>query len=170
LACCGLSLEIVGFGETVTGGQTVSVSLGPAGKIQVVQPTVTLIRSGAVFQDFTGAVTIQYKVRTSLGSGTASLSATAAGEFTPASGPRIANGDLRYTCSGATLGTACSGAQTVRTSVQTPVVNVGPGACTGPGCAGADPNSVILNLSTTNSPAFETGQYTSILTFTFSSM
>jgi hypothetical protein len=173
-AFCGFCLA--GWGgipvraETVTGSQTVVVAIGPAGKVQVVQPQVSLVRTGNAFTSFTGAVTVQYKVRTTAGWGNGTMTVQAAGDFTPIGGPKIANGDLRYTCGSATLGTPCSGVQTVSTATQTNVVSVGAGICTGPGCPGADPNSVSLSLTLENSPAFETGQFATTLTFSFSSL
>jgi hypothetical protein len=155
---------------TASGTQTLNVSVGAIGKLSAVQSSVSLTHAGSVFANFTGAVTLQYKVRTTLSTGSSSLTAKAASEFTPATGPQIANSDLTYTCSGATLGAACSGTQTVSTSSQTNIVTVGSGACTGTGCAGADPNSVTVNVNLIDSPVFKTGSYSTSLTFSISAL
>jgi hypothetical protein len=164
---CSLGLAC---GDSVTGDQTVNVAVGTAAKLLVVQPVVNLVRVGSSFQDYNGTVTIQYKVRTGTGSGSATMTVRAGGEFTPSGGPRIANGDLRYACGAPTVGTGCAGVQTVSTTAQGVVVSVGPGVCTGSGCPGANPNSVPVSLTLENSPAYETGQYSSSLIFTFSSL
>jgi len=155
--------------NSVTAGQSLSVNIGAIAKLSVVQPSVTLLHAGATFANFTGAVTVQYKVRTTP-SGSSTLLVKAASDFSPANGPSIANSDLTYTCSGATLGTACSGSQTVSTTTQTNVVTVGGGACTGSGCTGADPNSVSISLTLTDSPTFQTGSYSTSLMFSISAL
>ena len=153
--------------NSVTGGQTLSANLGAQAKLSVVQPSVSLLNTGAAFASFTGALTIQYKVRTSP-SGSSTLVVKAASDFSPANGPSIANSDLTYTCSSATLGSGCS--QSVVTTSTTNVVTVGPGACSGSGCAGPNPNSVSISLTLANSPAFKTGTYTTSLLFSISSL
>jgi hypothetical protein len=155
--------------NSVTGGQTLSANLGANAKLSVVQSSVTLLNSGMTFGDFTGAVTILYKVRTTP-SGSSTLVVNAASDFSPANGPSIANSDLSYTCSGATLGSACSGSQIVLAPSTTNVVTVGAGACSGSGCAGPNPSSVSVSLTLANSPTFKTGVYTTSLTFSISSL
>src|SRR5713226_178531 len=103
------------LGNSVTGSQTLSANIGANAKLSVVQSTVTLVHTGATFANFTGSVTVQYKVRTTP-SGSGTLVVQAASDFSPANGPFVANSDLTYTCSGATLGGACSGSQTLHTS------------------------------------------------------
>lgn len=156
------------FCATATGTQKVSVSLGAIGKLSVVQPTVNLIHTGQTFASFTGSVMVNYEVRTTISTGSATLS-VAASNFSPSNGPSVAGGDLTFTCSGATLGSNCAGTQTMSTSIKT-VVSVGAGACTGTGCLGANPNSVTVNLTLTDDPAFKTGVYSTTLTFSFSAI
>jgi hypothetical protein len=153
-----------------TGTQTLRVNLAPNAKLSATPSTATLKATGGIFSNFAATVTLQYKIRTMISSGSSSLTANATGEFAPATGPRIGNGDLTLTCSGATLGTACSGAQTVSTGAQINLLTVGSGACTGSGCGGADPNSMTINLNLANSPAFKTGAYSTGLTFTISGL
>jgi len=155
--------------NSVTGGQTLSANLGPQAKLIVVQPSVPLLHAGATFANFTGGVTVQYKVRTTA-SGSSTLLVKAASDFSPANGPSIVNLDLTYTCGGATLGSACSGSQTVSTTSQTNVVTVGGGVCTGSGCTGSDPNSVSISLTLVDSPTFKTGTYTTSLMFSISAI
>lgn len=156
-------------GNSVTATQTLSANLGAQAKLAVVQPSVTLLHTGTTFADFTGSVTVQYKVRTKA-SGSSTLIVKAATDFSPANGPSIANADLTYTCSGATLGSACSGSLSVQTTSQTNVVTVGAGTCTGSGCAGSNPNSVSISLTLVDSPTFKTGNYTTSLTFSISAL
>jgi hypothetical protein len=155
--------------NSVTGSQTLSANLGANAKLSVVQSSVSLLNAGTTFANFTGAVTVQYKVRTTP-SGSSTLVVKAASDFSPANGPSIANSDLTYTCSGATLGSACSGSQTVLTSSTTNVVTVGGGACSGSGCAGPNPNSVSISLTLVDSPTFKTGSYSTSLTFSISAL
>jgi len=157
------------LGNSVTGSQTLSANIGANAKLSVLQSTVTLVHTGATFASFTGAVTVQYKVRTTP-SGSSTLVVQAVSDFSPANGPSITNSDLTYTCSGATVGSACSGSQTVRTTSTTNVVTVGAGACTGSGCAGSDPNSVSISLILADSPTFKTGNYSTNLTFSISAL
>lgn len=164
-----LSCGLGALANSVTGGQTLSANLGPQAKLMVVQTSVPLLRAGATFANFTGGVTVQYKVRTTA-SGSSTLLVKAATDFSPANGPSLVNSDLTYTCSGATQGSACSGSQIVSTSSQTNVVTVGGGVCTGSGCSGSDPNSVSISLTLVDSPTFKTGTYTTSLMFSISAI
>lgn len=165
LACLGPVWAI-----TATGSQSLGVNIGAAGKVAVVQSSVTLTRTGGTFGNYTGSATLQYKIRTTTSTGSSSITAKASGDFTPTAGPRISNSELTYTCSGATTGTGCSGTQTVSTSSQTSVITVGSGVCTGTGCAGSDPNSVTVNLTLENDPGYKTGTYSTSLVFTISAL
>jgi len=164
-----LTLAVAARGNSVSASQSLTANLGAKAKVAVVQPAVSLVHSGGTFANFTGNVTVRYKVRTTT-TGTSTLTVAATSEFTPANGPSIAASDLTYTCSGATLGTPCTGSQTVRTSTQGTVVTVGGGACTGSGCSGNNPNSVSISLRLVNSPVFRTGSYSTSLTFSISAL
>lgn len=166
----GVAFNSGAFAATATGTQTLSVNIGAAGKLAVVQPTLNLIHAGSIFASFTGTVTVQYEVRTTASTGNAVVTVNAASEFSPANGPRVAGGDLTFTCTGATIGSACTGSQIVSTSSQTSVVTVGSGVCTGSNCAGAAPNSVTVNMNLVDSPVFKTGAYSTHLTFSISSI
>jgi hypothetical protein len=164
------SLAPAASGATATATQTLSVTLGAIGKISVTQSTVALTHTGTIFANFTGSITIQYEVRTTISTGSSSLTLKAGSEFSPATGPSIASGNLTYTCSGTTVGAACSGSQTVSASSQTSVVTMGSGACTGTGCAGSNPDSAIINLNLVDSPTFKTGTYSTNLIFSISAL
>src|SRR5947209_461215 len=84
----------------------------------------------------------------------ASRSVKATADFTPTGGPSVASGQLTYTCTSATLGSACSGTQTASTASQTNVVTLGAGACTGGGgsCSSVDPNTVQTSFALVNNP------------------
>jgi hypothetical protein len=154
---------------TATATQTATANLGAIGKISVVQSSILLTHTG-IFADFTGSVTVQFELRTSLSTGSSSLTVKAGSDFSPVTGPSIAKGDLTYTCGGATFGSPCSGTQTLSTSSQTSVVTVGSGACTGTGCAGSSPDSATVNLKLVDSPTFKTGTYSTNLTFSISAI
>ena len=155
---------------TATGSQTLRIMIAPNAKMTVVQSSIILTSPGQLFGNFTGTATLNYKIRTTINTGSSNLSVSATGEFSPSTGPKISDQNLTYTCSPPTLGTSCSGSQTVSTAFQTGVLAVGSGACTGAGCAGADPNSVVLNFSLSNDPGFKTGNYSTGLIFTISSI
>jgi hypothetical protein len=154
--------------NTVTGTQILNPRPGAIGKLTAVQATSNVTHSGATFAAFAGSDALSYKIRTTISTGTGSITVKATANF-PAGGPSVTNGDLTYTCGGATLGTACTGAQTVSTTTGTNVIASFPaGSCTGSGCGGSDPNSVTINLSLVDNPAFQTGSYSATLTFTIS--
>ena len=155
--------------DSASATQTLSASLSPIGKLQV-GANLALVGSGTLFTAFSASMSAQYKIRTTP-SGSGSMTVRATSDFSPAGGPAISTGVLTYTCSGATLGTACSGTQTVSTSAQTPVVTVPAARCTGGGgtyCSSANPNSVSLSFALVNDPQYQTGPYSAILTFTIS--
>ena len=162
--------------QTTLGTQTLYLTLQNAVNVTVSPTTVSLTHTGTTFSNYTSAssITVSYWIRTTPSTGSGNVQVQAA-EFTPtgAGGPVIGSsgGPLTYTCSGATLGTSCSGTQTVSTTTQTPVVTSIPaGACTGGGgnCSSAIPNTVSTSFTLTNNPAYKTGSYSSVLTFTIS--
>lgn len=156
--------------------QTLTLNLEPAGLLYSVPASATLTHTGTTFSAFTGTVTLNYRARTTASSGGGSITVKATKDFTCSSGgPCIATppstGDaLTYTCSGATLGTGCSGTQTVSTTVATTVVTIPAGACTGAGtpCNNAGTNSVSVSFKLTDDPKYKTGSYSATLTWTIS--
>ncbi len=160
--------------QTVLGTQTLNLNLNAAGLIYSVTASTPLTSSGTVFSNYTGTTSITYRARTTTSTGSGSITVQAlGGDFSPTGGPTISSGALRYTCSGATLGSNCSGLQTISTTSATQVVTFPAGACTGGGapCSSANPNSVNVNFTLTNDPQYQTSAsgYTVTLTFTISS-
>ncbi len=167
-----LVLPLQGPSVTLTATQTLNAAIMPIGKVSVT-PAISMLNSGIAFTTYSGTLPVQFYIRTSPGSaGTITVQATS--DFSPAGGPLVTSGNLTYTCTGPTLGTACSGTQTVSRTLQTPVLNVSApgGTCTGGGgaCSAAAPNSVSINLSLPNDPTLSTGTYSAQLTFTISAM
>jgi hypothetical protein len=156
--------------------QTLTLNLQPAGLLYSLPASVTLTHTGTTFSAFTGAVILNYRARTTASSGGGTITVKATKDFTCSSGgPCIATppttGDaLTYTCSGATLGTNCSGTQTVSTSAATTVVTIPAGACTGAGtpCNNTATNSVSVTFKLTDDPKYKTGSYSTTLTWTIS--
>ena len=170
-----LALAILGaavcHADTATTTQAVTVEIVAAGKLSV-QAALPLAAQTSPFGDFAGTLPVNYRMRTSATGGSGSITLQAAGEFSPTGGPTLAGSALRYTCGGATLGTACAGTQVVSQAAQTPVVQVPSGACTGGGapCSAADPASSQLQFVLENDPRFSTGVYTVRLVLTTSSL
>ena len=155
-------------GATGTGAQSLTATINPLGSLTA-PASASLTTIGTTFHPFTGSLTVTYKGRTTP-TGGGSLTLSVSSDFSPSGGPSAASGALSYTCSGATLGTACSGSQTASTTVQTPVLTLPASACTGGGgaCSSQNPNSVNLSFSLTDSPAYATGTYSAMVTFTIS--
>ncbi|MGO4882524.1 MAG: hypothetical protein ACLP59_17075 [Bryobacteraceae bacterium] len=166
---CLLTLVMIpASGSTGTASQSLTATISPVGSVTA--PASASLTSGATtFQPFKGGLTVSYQARTTpVGGGSITLNVSS--DFSPAGGPSAASGALTYTCSGATLGTACSGSQTASTTVQTPVLTLPASACTGGGgsCSSQNPNSVNLSFTLTDSPAYATGTYSAKVTFTIS--
>jgi hypothetical protein len=157
-------------GGTGTAGQTLTATLAPVGALTT-PGTVTLSKNTNAFQPFTATVPVSYQVRTTpAGSGSITLRVTS--DFTPSGGPSAANGALTYVCSGANLGTPCSGSQTSSTAGQTQVLSIPSSACTGGGgaCSNQNPNSMTVTFTLADSPVYPTGTYSASVTFTISAM
>ena len=154
---------------TATTTQSLSITMNAAGKLSA-PASVALVSSGAAFSSKTGTGLVNYKVRTGP-SGSGSLVVQAA-EFSPTTGPTISSGALTYSCAAATVGTACSGSQTLSTTAQRNVVTIPANACTGGGspCSSSTPASVSLGFTVSDNPTFKTGSYSSTLTFTISTL
>ena len=156
--------------DSASMGQTVTISISPSAKLSV-PSSAGLVSIGTIFSPYAAAITVSYRARTSsTGSGTLTLQA--ASNFSPAGGPSLSAGDLKYTCSAATLGTACSGTQTVSTSAQSPVAVIPANVCMGgaSGCSTPDPATLSIQFQLNDDPAAQTGAFTVQLTFTISSL
>jgi hypothetical protein len=174
--CASLVLALAllpasGRADTGTATQTLSAQVNAIGKLSV-PASATVTSAGTTFAGYTGSLTVSYRARTTATSGNASLTVRATADFSPAGGPSIAGGQLTYTCSAATLGTACAGTQTASTTSQTNVATIGSDACTGAGgsCSTANPNTVQTSLALSNNPTYKTGTYLATLTFTISAI
>jgi hypothetical protein len=156
------------YAATATATQSLSASLSPIGKVSV-PSSVSLTHTGTTFADFSATMSVSYRVRTT-STGSGSITLQAGSDFSPSGGPLVSSGNLTYTCSSPTLGTACSGTQTVSTSSATSVLTIASSSCTGGGgsCSSSDPNTVSINLGLTNDTGFATGAYSASVTFTIS--
>jgi hypothetical protein len=164
--------------EAQTTTQTLSAVVSPMSGLFTVTSSVTLIKAGSVFTNYVTStpVAIQYRTRTTVSTGSATITVKATSDFPCASGgpciatPPSAGDALTYTCSGATQGTGCSGSPTVSTTSSTTVLNVPASSCTGGGgsCSTADPNTINVAFQLTNDPKYRSGSYSATLTFTIS--
>ena len=158
-----------GIGDMQSTTQTMTANVSPYGKLSL--PATVNLQSGDTRfgGNLAGSLTVSYWARTSVAGG-GSVTVQANSDFSPAGGPSI--GSVSYLCSGATLGSGCSGSQTLSTVAQTPLISLPGGACTGGGgaCTAQAPNTVLLTLSALNKPHYKTGTYSAQITFTISTM
>lgn len=161
-----LALPVCGIGDIQTTSQTLLANIAPNGKLSV-PASVTLRSANSHFGAMSGDLTVSFWARTSEGGGSITVQSS---DFSPAGGP--AAGAVSFTCSGATLGTGCSGIQALATATQTSLVALPGGACTGGGgvCTNQEPNSVTLSFSVPSQPHYKTGTYSAQLTFTISTI
>jgi hypothetical protein len=164
-----VALPVCGNGDIQSTTQTVSASVSPNGKLSI-PVSINLIAADSHFGGkLCGSLLVGYWARTSAGGG-GSVTVEAVSDFTPAGGPSVTA--VTYLCSGTTLGTGCSGSQTLSTSTQSPVVSIPGGACTGGGnaCSSSDPNTVLLSLSAPDMAHYKTGGYSVQIAFTISTL
>jgi hypothetical protein len=156
---------------TSTATQTLSAQINAISKLSV-PASLTVTHAGTTFVAYTGNLTVSYRARTTASTGSGSLTVKATADFSPTGGPSIASGQLTYTCSSVTLGSACSGTQTASTTSQTNIVTVGASACAGGGgsCSSVNPNTVQTSFALVNNPTIKTGSYSATLTFTASAI
>ena len=165
------------FGLAPAGGNSASMGVTSQSLNALIYPvaklsapvTVTMTSGANRFDAFQAVVPIGFRARTSIaGGGTITLQITS--DFSPAGGPSAAAGALQYSCSGASLGTPCSGIQTATPNSQTPVLALPAAACTGGGgaCSAGDSNSLNLNFTLADDASYATGSYSAQLTFIIS--
>jgi hypothetical protein len=152
-----------------TGTTTVSVTVANEAAIRIDTPATSLTNGGTIFNNFTGTTNFTYKLRTSKTTGAGTITLQVTTDFSPGGGPSVATpptaGDaLAYTCTVASPGTGCSGAQTSSTSAATSVATFG--ADSHSAATGTGSNSV--NWTLTNDPLYQTGSYSATVTFTIS--
>jgi len=154
---------------TATVAQTLQANIVPEAAFSTTSYSFSLVKTGTIFNSFAGGMTLLYRSRTGSSATTAGVTVKAISDFTPAGGPLASA--LAYTCSGQTLGTGCSGSQTVSTTSR-PVLTLPASVCTGAGapCNNADPNSSTLNFTLSDDPKYKTGSYTTTLQFTISAI
>jgi hypothetical protein len=164
---CGLLTVAAGVeGDTMTVSNSLNATIQANGSLSV-PGSATLLNSGTIFNAFSGAVTVQYRARTTAaGGGTLTLKVT---QDFQAGGPSVSAGDMTYICGAAGLGTPCS-STTASTTTATTVVTLPVSACTGGGspCSGTDPNTVLVTFSLADRPAVKTGTFTANVQFTIS--
>ncbi len=150
-----------------SGSTTISVTVAAEASLYIEDSTTTLT-GGPLFSDYTGTTRFIYKIRTSQGSGTGTITSLVTADFSPSGGPSVSNpptaGDaLSYTCSVSSPATACSGTQTASTTAAQPVASFGANAR-----SSRNGNSGQVNWTLTNDPLYATGAYSATVTFTVS--
>lgn len=151
-----------------SGSTTVAVTVGAEAWISVPSSTNLTNASGDFSAPFVGSTLIAYKVRTSKTSGSGAITFKAA-EFNPGGGPSIttlasAGDELNYTSSVSGVGTGIAAATNVTsTSTDYNVVTFGSNARSAK--AG---ESTTVSWTLPNDPQYQTGSYTSVVTFTIS--
>jgi hypothetical protein len=143
--------------------QTLQATFTPIAKLTV-PGSISLTHTGTVFNAFTGTVNVSYWARTSVG-GTMTLKITT--DFA-AGGPSAAAGDLTYICTGATLGTNCTGTITASTGSSTAVLTLPASSCTGTSCGNTTPNTMSVGFTLADKASTKTGSYTASAQFTVS--
>jgi len=148
--------------------QSLMAFLQASGKLSV-PAAIALQPTSTGFAPFVGSLPLSFRVRTSPGAG-GTISLQVSSDFTPPEGPSASGGNLRYTCTGSSMGNPCSGIQTASPSAQSPVVSLPGAACTGGGapCSQADPNTVQVDFVLENEPAYNTGNYSAQVLFVIS--
>lgn len=147
--------------DSATGTTTVSVTIGPEASLTVDTATTTLTTTGTVFNDYTGTTNLTYKIRTSATGGSGSITAQVQADFA-SGGPSVAGGDLTYTCTVSSPGTACS-QQTASISSATPVASFGADAR-----SADNGNAASTSWTLKNRPQVKTGTYSVTVLYTVS--
>ena len=168
-ASLALLFPVIAASHIQTTTQTLAADVSPYGTLSVPASVAMQAADSRFGGSIGGTLTVSYWARTSTAGGS-SLTVQADSDFSPLGGPSIS--DVTYVCSGATLGTGCSGSQALSTSTQTQVVTLPSGACTGGGgaCSTAEPNTVLMTLSAPDKPSYKTGTYSVQITFTISTL
>jgi hypothetical protein len=150
-----------------TAPTTLSVQVSNEAAVQVDTTTTTLSNvTGNAFGNYTGTTSFDYKIRTTKSGGTGSITLLLNQVLTDAASDTIAMTNLGYTCTDVApaSGTSCASSVTPSTSTGTAVASFGADAHSAN--AGTTGNSLSWTLA--NLPAYETGTYTAIATFTIS--
>jgi hypothetical protein len=149
---------------TSQGTTTLSLTVSTEASLTINTATTALSTATTVFDNYTGATSFTYKIRTQKVGGSGTLTALLTTPF-GAGGPVLGAGstDLQFTCSVTGPGTGCSSAQKVNTADAGTVATFGTDAHSAR--AG---NSGSVSWVLVNDPAYETGTHTAVVTFTLS--
>ena len=151
-----------------TGTTSVSVTVGAEASLQVNTATTTLTNVGSVFNAYTGATSLTYKMRSTNVGGTGTITLKVTTDFGPAGGPSVltpptAGDALAYSCVIAAPAASCAGPITSSTAAATSVATFGTDAHS----ANAG-NAGSINWTLTDDPLYVTGTYAATVTFTIS--
>jgi hypothetical protein len=158
------------FAATANPTSTVSVAVGPEAGLTINTATANLVSpQGSIFADYTGTTNFTYFIRTTQTGGSGSITLLVSSDFAPAGGPSVGspvNGDaLTYTASATAPATAATGTLTTSTSTATSVATFGAGQHSAK--AG---NAGFTNWDLTNDPAYTTGTYSAVVTWSISAV
>jgi hypothetical protein len=154
------------FGPTGTTNLNVTVASEAAIRVDTANTNLT---SAGSFADFLGTTNYTYKIRTTAVGGSGSVTVQITTDFAPAGGPSVAAPPdpldaMTYTCAATLPATACAGTITASTAAATAVSSFGANARSLR--AGTGGNSVAWTLP--DDPAYATGSYVAVATFTIS--
>jgi hypothetical protein len=156
-AVATLALVPAAFGDD----STIGVTVGAEATFTAVSATTTLTKANTTFGAYGGTTNFTYKIRTTLSGGTGSITVlvTSFG----AGGPAV--GDLAYTCTSPSSGTACASSTAASTTVASPVVTFGADAHS---ADTGDSGTAVWTLADRTS--IQTGTYSSTATFTVAAL
>jgi len=136
-----------------------NITVGPEATFASAFSATSLTAADTKFGGFSGTTNFNYKIRTTQGSGTGSITVqvTAFGS----DGPAVS--DLSYTCTAPSSGTPCSSSTPASSATATSIVTFGADAHS---ADAGDSGSAVWSL--VDRPQVKTGSYTSTATFTIS--
>ena len=148
--------------QSNTGNTLLQVGVAAEAAIVVNTATTNLTATGTVFNDYTGATSFTYKVRTTKVGGSGTVTASIATDFS-GTGPKIASSVLTYTSATTGVGTGNTTAVTALIGTATNILTFGTNAhSTKPGDSGA------VSWKLANDPTYETGTYSTTVVLTIS--
>lgn len=167
LAVLPASRAYAQYGNT-TGTTTITVNIGNMGGLTITNSSTPLTPSGTNPNQYTGTTNLTYWVRTATVGGFGAINLKVTSDFSPAGGPSVASplnsaDQLKYTCTVAGPGTACTGTRNASTTGLTSVATFGADAHTT-----ASGSTASVNWTLANDPEYQTGTYVATITFTIS--
>ncbi|HEY3444545.1 MAG TPA: hypothetical protein VGK29_27590 [Paludibaculum sp.] len=151
-------IAVPAMAQQKTGTTILGVTVLAESSLTVTDANTTLAKTDTLFGDFTGTTNLKYRIRTTASGGSGSIVAQV-NEFT-GNGPKVA-ADLSYSSTTGGLGTAVTNQAASTTGAN--VISFGPNARSAK--AG---NDAAVNWRLGDDPQFETGSYSSTVTFTVS--